>query len=270
MSLNRIAAVAGTFYPDNPAALRRLIGSFVDPTAKALPARAVIAPHAGYQYSGAVAGAVYSSVILPEQVVILAPAHRPQKTVFAVCTEGGWETPLGTVPVASDLAEGILARCPGMVAAPEAHAQEHSLEVQIPFLQYFRKSISLVPINVSSRASYDQLSGAGEAIAGAIRDLGRDVLVIASTDMSHYVPAAQAKTLDRMAIDRVLALDPRGLVETVFGREISMCGVLPTAAAIIAAVSLGAISAELIAYATSGDVTGDDREVVGYAGFRLV
>jgi AmmeMemoRadiSam system protein B len=270
MSLKRTAAVAGTFYPDNPAALRRLIGSFVDPTAKALPARAVIAPHAGYQYSGAVAGAVYSSVILPEHVVILAPAHRPQKTVFAVWTEGVWETPLGTVAVATDLAEAILVRCPGMVAAPEAHAQEHSLEVQIPFLQYFRESISLVPINVSNRASYDQLSGAGEAIAGAIRALGGDVLVIASTDMSHYVPAAQAKALDRMAIDRILALDPRGLVETVFERDISMCGVLPTAAAIIAAVLLGATSAELIAYATSGDVTGDDREVVGYAGFRLV
>jgi AmmeMemoRadiSam system protein B len=182
---------------------------------------------------------------LPEHVVILAPAHRPQKTVFAVWTEGVWETPLGTVAVATDLAEAIL-------------------------LQYFRESISLVPINVSNRASYDQLSGAGEAIAGAIRALGGDVLVIASTDMSHYVPAAQAKALDRMAIDRILALDPRGLVETVFERDISMCGVLPTAAAIIAAVLLGATSAELIAYATSGDVTGDDREVVGYAGFRLV
>jgi len=270
MDLKRTAAVAGAFYPDNPAALRRLIGSLVNPTAKAFPARAVIAPHAGYVYSGAVAGAVYSSVILPEQVVILAPAHRPQKPVFAVCTEGAWETPLGTVAVASDLAEMILSRCPAMVSAPEAHANEHSLEVQIPFLQYFRKSLSLVPINVSSRASYDQLSGAGEAIAGAIRDLGREVLVIASTDMSHYLPAARAKALDQMAIDRILALDPRGLVETVFDREISMCGVLPTAAAIVAAVSLGATRAELIAYATSGDVTGDDREVVGYAGFRLV
>jgi predicted class III extradiol MEMO1 family dioxygenase len=112
MGLKRTAAVAGSFYPDNPAELRRLIGSFVDPTAKALPARAVIAPHAGYMYSGAVAGAVYSSVILPEQVVILAPAHRPQKPVFAVMTEGAWETPLGTVAVASDLAEAILSRCP--------------------------------------------------------------------------------------------------------------------------------------------------------------
>jgi len=288
----RPPAVAGSFYPVDAGELRRLIASFVErralaggvgprvrsgPLAAAVElnqaptqALALIAPHAGFIYSGAIAGAVYSSVVLPDTFVILAPSHRPLRSKFAIMTEGEWETPLGTVPVASDLAVAIQAGCPTMISDPEAHRKEHSLEVQIPFIQYFRRTPSIVPINVSSHATYAELAEAGESIAAAIRTCGREVLIVASTDMSHYISAEDAKVRDGLAIERILALDPRGLVETVFMNEISMCGVLPTAAALVAAGSLGAIRADLIAYATSGDVTGDTREVVGYAGLRLV
>ena len=156
-----------------------------------------------------------------------------------------------------------------VVDDPAAHAAEHSLEVQIPFLQYLRKSPAIVPLNVSARADFPRLREAGEAIAAAVRESGKDVLLVASTDMSHYISADRAKLLDGLAIDRILALDARGLVETVFDNDISMCGVLPTAAVIVAAASLGATRAELVAYANSGEVTGDDREVVAYAGLRI-
>ncbi|MCX6565384.1 MAG: AmmeMemoRadiSam system protein B [Candidatus Aminicenantes bacterium] len=252
--MKRAAAVAGSFYPGNAAELRRMIGLLVDPNREKVKARAVVCPHAGYIYSGAVAAAVYSSVELPETFVILAPAHRPQRPAFAIMTEGQWETPLGTVPVASPLAAAIQTKCPLMIVDPASHAPEHSLEVQIPFLQYFLKDISIVPINVSARAVFSQLREAGEAIAGAIRESGEDVLLVASTDMSHYISAARAK----------------GLVETVMENDISMCGVLPTAAVMVAAQALGATRAELVAYTNSGEITGDDREVVAYAGLRLL
>jgi AmmeMemoRadiSam system protein B len=269
-AMKRTAAVAGSFYPGNAAELRRMIGLLIDPNREKVKARAVVCPHAGYIYSGVVAGAVYSSVELPETFVILAPAHRPQRPAFAIMTEGQWETPLGTVPLASPLAAAIQTKCPLMVVDPASHTLEHSLEVQIPFLQYFRKDLSIVPINVSARTTVSQLWEAGEAIAGAIRESGGDVLLVASTDMSHYISAARAKELDGLAIERILALDPKGLVETVMENEISMCGVLPTAAVMVAAQSLGATRAELIAYTNSGEITGDDREVVAYAGLRLL
>ncbi|MHB8055969.1 MAG: AmmeMemoRadiSam system protein B [Candidatus Aminicenantales bacterium] len=270
MTVKRAAAVAGSFYPGNAAELRRLIGLMVDPKKGKTKAFGVVCPHAGYIYSGAVAGAVYSSVELPETFVILAPAHRPQRPPFAIMTEGEWETPLGTVPVNAALAAAIQERCRAMIADSAAHALEHSLEVQIPFLQVLRKNISIVPINVSSRSSLKQLMEAGEAIAEAIRECGKDVLLVASTDMSHYISAGAAKKLDGMAIERILTLDPAGLVETVLDNDISMCGVFPTAVVLAAAKALGATRAELVAYANSGEVTGDDREVVAYAGLRIL
>ena len=268
--MKRKAAVAGYFYPNDAAELRRMIGRMVDPKARREKAVAVVAPHAGYVYSGPVAGAVYSSVVLPPAFVILAPAHRPIRPVFALMSEGSWETPLGPVPIDGELASGIQSRCPIAVPDPGAHGAEHSLEVQLPFLQYFREDISIVPVSVSSRARLEDLEDLGLAIAAAVRAVGRDVLLIASTDMSHYISAAEAREKDFRAIDRILALDARGLVEVVDDEDISMCGVLPTAAVLVAAKALGATKAELIRYATSGDVTGDDREVVAYAGLRIL
>jgi AmmeMemoRadiSam system protein B len=270
MTIKRPPAVAGSFYPGNAAELRRMLGLLVDPKKEKTKAFGVVCPHAGYVYSGAVAGAVYSSVELPETFVILAPAHRPQGPAFAIMTEGEWETPLGTVPVDTALASAIQSRCRAMIVDPSAHALEHSLEVQIPFLQYLGKNISIVPISVSSRSSLEPLTEAGEAIAGAIRESGKDVLLVASTDMSHYISAGAAKKLDGMAVERIQALDSAGLVGTVLDNDISMCGVFPTAVVLVAAQALGATRAELVAYTNSGAVTGDDREVVAYAGLRII
>jgi len=262
--------VAGQFYPSPAAELRAMIKGMIDPRARKEKAIVVVSPHAGYIYSGPVAGAVFSSVELPRTCVILGPAHREIAPVFAIQRSGSWSTPLGEVPVKTDLADAIMQLEPLVKEDAPAHLHEHSLEVQVPFLQFFREDIAIVPVCVSSEASYEDLAGLGRAVATAVRGFGSDVLIVASTDMSHYISREAAEKKDNLAIDRVLALDAEGLFKTVVRERISMCGFQPVTAALAAANDLGAAKAELIRYQTSGDVTGDDREVVGYAGIRII
>lgn len=266
----RKAAVAGYFYPKDGPGLKRLLHTLLDPQSEKKKARAVVSPHAGYVYSGSVAGAVFSSVELPDLFVILAPAHRPIRSLFAAMNDGVWETPLGPVPVSIELAEAILAETRAVVPDASAHISEHSLEVQLPFIQFLRKDFSFVPISISPLASYRDLEDLGQAVASGIRRTGREALIVASTDMSHYVSKAEARVQDFKAIRKILALDPRGLFDVVRADNISMCGFQPVTATLVAARLLGADKADLIAYATSGDKTGDDHDVVGYAGLRIL
>jgi len=267
--MRRKAAVAGHFYPARAGELRRMLAQMVLPKEKKETAKAVVSPHAGFIYSGPVAGAVYSSVKITDTVVLLAPSHRPIRPTFALMTEGDWETPLGTLPVAGDLAGLIMEYSKYVRDDPSAHLQEHSLEVQLPFLQFFKPEFSIVPISISYLASYDELENLGGAVARGIRELDKDTLIVASTDMSHYISAEEAREKDFLAIQKILNLDPRGLFDVVKREDISMCGFQPTTAALVAAKDLGADKAELIKYATSGDQTGDYREIVGYAGIRI-
>lgn len=267
--MKRQPYVSGQFYPARARELRDMIAGMVDPSAARDKAIAVMSPHAGYIYSGPVAGAVFSSVDLPETFVVLGPAHRPISSVFAMQGEGSWSTPLGEAAIAADLAAAIRSRSTLIEESAADHLMEHSLEVQIPFIQYFRPGASIVPVCVSWEAGFQDLEELGRALAAGIREDPRDVLIVASTDMSHYVSRETAREMDGLAIDRVLALDARGLYETVRRNNISMCGFKPVAAALVAAKSLGARKGELVRYGTSGDVTGDDREVVGYAGIKI-
>jgi len=269
MAAVRSAAVAGAFYPGEAATLRRMVEGLLPPGADRRSAIAVVSPHAGYVYSGGVAGAVFASVEVPAVVVILGPSHRPIRPLFALMNAGSWETPLGPVPVDGSLADDILAGLPTAAEDASAHAREHSLEVQLPFLQVVRPRVSIVPIAVSARAGYADLSALGEALASAFQTRKERPLLVASTDMSHYISRAEARTKDFLAIEAIRRLDPRGLFDTVLGEEISMCGFQPAVAVLAAALILGATRAELVAYATSADRTGDDREVVGYAGLRI-
>jgi MEMO1 family protein len=269
MAVHRLAAVAGSFYPGSARELRRLVESLLPDGREKTRALAVVSPHAGYVYSGPVAAAVFASVEIPPTAVILGPSHRPIRPLFALMDEGVWETPLGPVPVATDLARAIRDRAASIAVDAAAHGTEHSLEVQVPFLRVLRPDISIVPIAVSHRAGYEDLAALGQALAEAIGTGPGSALLVASTDMSHYVSRAEAREKDFLAIDRILSLDPKGLFETVRAEDISMCGFQPVTAVLSAALGLGATKAELIAYATSGDRTGDDREVVGYAGLRI-
>ncbi|MBN2408831.1 MAG: AmmeMemoRadiSam system protein B [Candidatus Aminicenantes bacterium] len=266
----RKPAVAGYFYPRTAAELRSLLSRMVNPQAQKEKARAVVSPHAGLVYSGYVAGAVFSSVVLPGRFILLGPSHRGQRSLFGIVEGGIWETPLGGVPVDEALAEALVRGSSLIRVEEEAHEEEHSLEVQLPFLQSLRTGFSIVPLSVSPTAGFEDLEDLGKALAAAVRGAGDDVLVVASTDMSHYVSQETARKKDFLAIERIQALDARGLYEVVHREAISMCGFQPTVAAMLAAKELGASRADLIRYMTSGEISGDYVQVVGYAGLRIV
>ncbi len=264
----RQPAVANQFYTADPFALRRELSQYIPTTVHAHPAKAAICPHAGYIYSGHVAGAVYSKIKVPEHVVILGPNHTGYGSYAEIMTEGIWQMPMGEVPIASDLALSILEKSDSLSDGYQAHLYEHSLEVQVPFLQYLQPNLKIVPICLGPLELSSCLE-IGKAISESITEFQEPVLMVASTDMSHYVPADVAQRLDGLAIKEVLRLDPKGLYETVKQYGISMCGYIPTTITLEACRLLGAQDAELVKYATSGDVNGDYSRVVGYAGFVI-
>jgi len=264
----RQPAVADQFYDGNPTRLHYELAKLIGPTKEARSAKAIVVPHAGYIYSGAVAGVAYAHVKVPETVIILGPSHTGVGSPAAVMARGSWSMPMGTVPISEDFASTMLELSEYLEDDTLAHTYEHSLEVQIPFLQYRQPNLSIVPVCLKN-LSFSVCKEIGSAIAEAIRQSGNPVLLVASTDMSHYESQEQAQVKDRMAIAKILALDPQGLLETVIRNNISMCGVIPTTVTLLASIALGAGSAQLLRYATSGDVTGDYAQVVGYASFII-
>jgi MEMO1 family protein len=266
----RRPAVAGQFYPADPETLRREIERMAGGRKPPGSPRgiALLVPHAGYAYSGRVAASTYTSVGLASRVVLIGPNHTGAGEAIAILAEGAWQLPLGEAHLDSELATAILGACREARVDDSAHRHEHSLEVQVPFLQCLLPEFRFVPICVGT-LRLPSLIDLGRAVAEAIQRIGEDVLVVISSDMSHYVPAAVAERLDRRAIERVLALDPEGLHHVVLEEGISMCGIAPAVAGLEAARRLGARAARLVAYATSGDTTGDDRSVVGYAGIAV-
>ena len=260
--MDREPAVAGRFYPARREELASEVAALLVDTTRSAPAVAVLAPHAGYVYSGGVAGATYARVAVPEQAVVLCPNHTGLGAPVALWPDGGWRTPLGRVPVDPDLTAALRA-CPGVREDRAAHLAEHALEVQLPFLQVSQPGVTFAALCLGP-LSVDACIALGEGIARALRD--RPALLVASSDMSHYVPAEEARLKDARALERFLALDARGLFETVEREDISMCGFIPATVVLTAARALGATSAELVRYANSGDVNGDLEHVVGYAG----
>ena len=263
----RKPAVADMFYPGDENRLRAQVESFLRPVPEPKTALAAISPHAGYIYSGGVAGAVFSQIRIPPTVVILGPNHRGIGAPVAISASGVWDMPLGSVLINEGLAKSILeagSDCK-IDDDPQAHALEHSLEVQVPFLQILRPDVTIVPLALS-RVDYKRCQEIGLALAKGIKHYAKEVLVVASTDMTHYESQEVARANDQAAIDKIVDLDPRGLYDTVTQNQISMCGVIPTTITLVACKALGATQANLVKYATSGDVTGDYAQVVGYAG----
>jgi AmmeMemoRadiSam system protein B len=263
--MKRKPAVAGQFYPLNPETLEHEVSSYLEPDAHKERAVGVVSPHAGYIYSGGVAGMVFSRVVIPSRVVILGPNHRGLGASVAVMARGSWEMPSGQVQIDEELARAILENSGSAAEDERAHAAEHSLEVQVPFIQAARPDFRLVPITLG-RLSLSECLALGRGLAAAVSGTAGDVLIVASSDMTHYEPARQAEKKDRMVIERMLALDPEGVYETVRDNRITMCGFVPVTVMLSAARELGAVSAELAGYMTSGDTSGDYGSVVGYAG----
>jgi AmmeMemoRadiSam system protein B len=268
----RPPAVAGTFYPREPrellARVKQFLADGLDENSKhsaATSALACLVPHAGYVFSGGVAGAVYARIQIPKRVIILGPRHRPGGANFAINCEGEWETPLGRAKIDTELARALMAACPLLVEDDVAHKREHSLEVQLPFLQALSKDFQFVPVAIGTM-KFDELAELGHALSRVISNSANPVLLVASSDLNHYESEEITHVKDHQAIDQMLALNPRGLHEIVRREKISMCGCGPAVATLTAALDLGAIRAELIRYATSADILGDRDEVVGYAG----
>lgn len=261
----RKAVVAGQFYNGTEASLRKQIKKYIDEKAKKEKVIGVLAPHAGFMFSGEVAGAVYSRIIFPEIFVILGPNHTGAGDPCAIMTRGSWQTPLGEVEIDSDLAGKILANSKNLKEDEGAHSSEHSIEVQLPFLQYLGREFKFVPICLS-HLDLETCRDIGKAIARTIEEEKKKIVIIASSDLTHHEPQVEANRKDQVALDAVIKLDPEELLTRVEELRISMCGVIPTGIMLIASKELNATKGELIKYMTSGDVIGDYRQVVGYGG----
>jgi AmmeMemoRadiSam system protein B len=264
----REAVVAGQFYSSDPRELRRVIESFVHKPEGMLEAKAVLVPHAGYVYSGSVAGEVFSSIKLPHRVILLGPNHSGRGAALALSPAGAWHMPLGTVWIDEEMNQLLTKECPGLQEDSAAHRNEHSLEVQIPFIQVLQPDFRFSAICVKT-IDYSMLETLGHAMARVIRSMQEPVLLVASSDMTHYEAAEDASRQDQFAIDRMLAIDPRGLYQIVMEKDISMCGFAPAVAVLVACSDMGASAGRLIRYTNSGATSGDYNRVVAYAGISL-
>jgi MEMO1 family protein len=264
-AMKRMPAVAGQFYHGTGPGLTRQVEQFIDRNSPKEDAIGILSPHAGLVYSGAVAGAVYSAIRFPKTFVLLGPNHTGLGRNISLMDEGEWEIPTGTFAIDRKLAGKIALSTDRVQRDSQAHIFEHSLEVQLPFIASFSTDVKIVPIAFLA-ASLDDCRETAGAIAQAVKSVDYPVVIVASSDMSHYLPDKIARQKDRKAIDRVLDLDAEGLYDTVRRENITMCGFIPATVMLMAAKQLGAGSARLVKYATSGEVSGDFDSVVGYAG----
>lgn len=273
MSTTRQPAVAGRFYPGTPDEVAREVSALfaAAPAGEDAPAVAVMCPHAGWVYSGALAARTLAAVHVPPRVIVMCPNHTGAGARVAVMTAGQWRVPGATVPVDAELAALVVEEARairGARADEAAHADEHAIEVLVPLLLARQPALRLVPIVVGGLAG-DEAVALGEALARAVARLpagARDVLVVASSDMSHYLPDAECRRRDRHALGALVTGDPDALIDEVVAHDVSMCGVRPAAAMLAYARAVGALAPRLVGYATSGDAFGDRDRVVGYAG----
>ena len=265
--MDRKPIVAGRFYPEEAEQLARDIAGYMGPARPVSQNPTILAmvPHAGYVYSGGIAGETIARARLASTVIMLGPNHTGSGNPLALWPDGTWLFPGGELTVDEELAERVLDAIPSITRDYEAHLREHSLEVQLPFLHAKDPDTRILPICVAE-PSPEILLEIGSALAGIIEQTTYPVSILVSSDMSHYITAAQAEKQDGLAIDQILALSAKQLFNTVRENNVSMCGILPMTMGLQAAQDLGAHSASLVRYATSGEVNHDYEQVVGYAG----
>ncbi|MGZ7047613.1 MAG: MEMO1 family protein [Methanobacterium sp.] len=271
----RKPAVAGIFYERNPDSLKRQIEwcfkhkygpGKIPETGNKRKIKGVMAPHAGYSYSGPIAAHAYSKIVedgFPDTFVILCPNHTGMGSAISTMIEGEWETPLGNVEIDTQFARKLVED--GLIDSDDSsHIQEHSCEVHLPFLQYFSQDFRIVPISMWMQ-DLDISEEIGRSIKETAQELGRDIVVLASSDMTHYKPAEIASKTDKQVLEAISQLNEKLMIKRVMELNVTMCGYGPVAATIVASKELGAQNAEILKYATSGDLTGDLSAVVGYA-----
>lgn len=269
--LTRSPAAAGRFYPGDDASLRLTIQGLTASPPPDHPKKRVVAavsPHAGYDYSGAVAAETLGTIQIPKTVILLGPNHTGKGAPVALST-ANWDMPMGCVPVNHDFANDLLQETDYIEEDELAHKYEHSLEVQLPFLQMEQPKLSIIPIAIS-HVSYQVLDEISLALAEVIkRRCSSDILIVASSDMTHYETREVADKKDHYVLKKLADMDPNVLYRSVTGHHISMCGIMSVTAALIIALELGATQTELVRYTDSGATTGDTSQVVGYAGVLI-
>lgn len=265
--MEREAVVAGRFYDDSPDRLNAMVDEFLGLGKEKRVEKTLLAmvPHAGYVFSGAVCGQTLGMANLEQTVLLLGPNHTGQGQRYALWPEGQWDIPGGALPIDTELASALLDADNAITADTAAHVGEHSIEVILPFLHRMNPATTIVPIAISS-PSLDILEQVGKSIGQALKAFDRPVSIVVSSDMSHYISHDEAKAKDSMALEPAVNLDPAAMFNAVRTNDISMCGVMPMTVGLHAALELGATKGELVAYATSGEVSGDFEQVVGYAG----
>jgi hypothetical protein len=265
---SRTPAVSGTFYPALPGRLRADVRGFLAHGPSA-PRRAlgILVPHGGYMYSGATAGAAFAAVEVPATCIVLAPNHTGRGRARhggSLLVDTAYRTPLGDVEPDTELGAALQKRAhPLLIEDPLAHAEEHGVEVVLPFLQMRNQAVRVVPL-VLGWDDWERTSHLAHAIHDVISGR-RDVLLVASSDMNHYEPATASADKDAVALERIVALDGKGLLEVTESRHISMCGRAPVACALEVARRAGYAAAEVVGYSHSGLVNGNHDRVVGYA-----
>jgi AmmeMemoRadiSam system protein B len=266
--MKRKPAVSGQFYPSSSSALTEQVRGFIQEDVEKAHAIGIVSPHAGIMYSGAVAGAVFSRIRFPGTFVLIGPNHTGMGSPVSIMSSGTWQMPIGELKINEDLAKKMMEHSDIIEEDPLAHAMEHSLEVQLPFILFYSADVSIVPVTMMSD-SLETCRVVGETIAHAVKTARDPVTIVASSDMSHYVSDSTARVKDRKAVEKVLALDPEGLYNIIRKEGITMCGFMPVTTMLFAARQLGAKKAELVRYMTSGEVSGDYDYVVGYAGMII-
>lgn len=265
--MDREPVVAGQFYPKDPSALEREVRGYLGlaEAKESEPTLLAMCPHAGYVFSGAVAGQTLGRANLAPVLLLLGPNHTGKGAALSLWDQGAWRFPGGQLQVDAELAKALLDAAPKLAINNDAHLHEHSLEVLLPFLHCLNPETRIVPVAVAE-PRVETLVELGGKIANTISTWKEPVSIVVSSDMSHYVSHAQAERRDRYALDKMVEVAPEGLYRTVRQLGISMCGVYPMTAGLAACRALGAREGELVAYATSGEVSGDYDRVVGYAG----
>jgi AmmeMemoRadiSam system protein B len=263
----RLPSVAGSFYPSDPAELSALIAEYTKAQigATKVKVKACLVPHAGYVYSGPVAGAVFAKIHLPKRIVILGVRHRPPGSPAAIISQGAWRTPLGDALIDEALAAALRSACPQLIEDAVAHSKEHSLEVQLPFLQALDAGFTFVPIALGT-LNFETLVSVGEAIGRVLAAEEQEVLLLTTSDLNHYEDDATTRAKDSKAIDQLLNMDARGLFDVCRKEDISMCGLGPAVATLTALQLWNAGKPEVVRYATSAETSGDMETAVGYVG----
>lgn len=262
----REPSVAGTFYPENAEVLRAYLEDHLSSSNHSFLAKAVVVPHAGYVYSGEVASQVFSRIKIPSKIFIMGPNHQGIGPSFALASPGKWETPFGPAAIDQDLIHQLAASHPALKISALAHQNEHSLEVEIPMIQYLNSGISLCPLIVGT-LNLEEAREVALRVADVLAGLPELPLIIISSDMNHYEEDRRTRVKDGYALRAIEFLDAEGLVAAVKTHRISMCGFVPVYMLLCMASKLGIQRASLVDYRTSGEVNGNYDQVVGYAGF---